>query len=149
MVLWRARNDCLAARKAGNRRKTVEQAEAKSAASTGALHRKRTAVEATEAKFVASNTGALQRKRMAAVLAASGGGGATGAAGGIRAAGAGGGGGGGGAGGGGGVRGGAGPGAAGGMNKAAGVVGQGVTMRSVRAKFLKDLAPVRACCVSR
>ncbi|CAN0494102.1 unnamed protein product, partial [Ectocarpus sp. 12 AP-2014] len=60
MVVWRARNDCAAAREADNRRKTADhQAEAKSAAaaaaaSTGAgarhhlHHRKRSAAEAIE-----------------------------------------------------------------------------------------------------
>lgn len=144
MVLWRARKDCAAARQAGNRRKTAEQAEAKSAASTGALHRKRTAAEAAEAKSAASTSGALQRKRMAAVLKASGGGSAAaaaaaGAAGGGRGTG------------GSGVRGahGAGGGAAAGTgagvgaSKTPGGIGHGVTMRSIRAKFLKDMAPVR------
>lgn len=143
MVLWRARKDCTAARQAGNRRKNAEQAEAKSAASTGALHRKRTAAEAAEAKLASSASGALQRKRMAAVLAASGGGGAAAAAGAL------GGGGRGGVSAGGGRGSGAGGGGAGAgavmTNKggSAGVGVQGVTMRSIRAKFLKDISHVR------
>lgn len=101
MVLWRARGDCAAAREADDRRKSFDLAEAKSAASSGALHH-------------------LQRKRMtaASVAGARGGGGMKGQ----------------------------GPGGSGGglgANRGSGVAVPGVTNRSVKGRFAKDMAPVR------
>lgn len=101
MVLWRARGYCAAAREADDRRKSMDLAEAKSAASSGALHH-------------------LQRKRMTAASVA-------------------------GARGGGGVKG-QGPGGSGGgpgVSRGSGVAVPGVTNRSVKGKFAKDMAPVR------
>lgn len=121
-VLWRARRDCADMNDLNKTVSQTKQAEAKTAASTGAL----------------------QRKRKAAVLAAAAGGRATGAGGGGRGIGGGrgvgGGGGRGAGGGGGGGRGAAGGG--GGASKGAGAGGQGGSAIVVEGRFLKDMMPV-------